>query len=80
MPEVNVESAARGADAPRSVDCWSGRQLAALTPGATRWTWYSRLAPALEERGVLRRVGRVWIGSREEILAALVQTSRWDVK
>jgi hypothetical protein len=74
-----VEVHDRGVDAPRDIECWSAAQLVALTPGATRWQWYGRLIPALEKRGTLRRVGRVWLGRREEILAALVPTTKWDV-
>lgn len=49
---------------------WSTSRLAELVPGTTRVMW-TRWAPALCEAGVLRRVGRGWLGVAEEIVDAL---------
>lgn len=51
---------------------WTAARLAELVDGTTRKWWLKTGIPMLMERGVLRKLGRGYIGRRSAIEAALM--------
>ncbi len=54
------------------VERWTSGRLVELVPGSKRDWWRDAIIPDLVTRRVLRPLRRGWIGSRSEILSALM--------
>jgi len=59
-------------DERESLQKWSSARLAELVKHSKREWWLNIMIPDLEKRGVLKRVGRAWIGRRSAIESALL--------
>lgn len=55
-----------------SVAVWSVRSLLDLVPGSSRKLWLTRLVPALVAAGVLRKIGKSWVGRQSAIETVLL--------
>jgi hypothetical protein len=51
---------------------WTAARLAQLMPNSTPRWWLDTAIPLLTRAGVIRKVGRSYIGCRSEIRAALL--------
>ncbi len=70
---LDVAAAARQGELSRSsVGRWTVKRFIELVPGSTRRNWSSWI-PALIAAGVIRKVGKGWLGRRDEIERALMR-------
>ena len=54
------------------VERWSVARLVELVPSSSRRTWLTGWIPRLVRAGVLRKVGKAWLGRRADIEAELM--------